>query len=241
VAEHGDSKRKFAEADSRLLTLFAAQAASAVFNAQLLNDLKRSNAELAMAYDLTLEGWSNFLDLKDRETEGHSLRVTEMTLRLAQAMGIHDANALLHVRRGALLHDIGKMGIPDSILLKTEELTNEEWAVMRLHPVYAYNMLSPITFLSPALDIPYCHHERWDGAGYPRGLVGTQIPLGGRIVAVAEAFEAMTRAKPHGRKRTHDEALEEVERCAGSQFDPVIARMFVEEYRRNRQQLAVSG
>ncbi len=227
VAEHGDSKRKFAEADSRLLTLFAAQAASAVFNAQLLNDLQRSNAELAMAYDLTLEGWSNFLDLKDRETEGHSRRVTEMTLRLAQAMGIHDANALLHVRRGALLHDIGKMGIPDSILLKAEELTDEEWAVMRLHPVYAYNMLSPITFLRPALDIPYCHHERWDGTGYPRNLKGEQIPLAARIFAVVDVWDALRFDRPYRQGWPEEKVRAHLGAGAGAHFDPQVVEAFL--------------
>src|SRR5690606_10398994 len=125
----------------------------------------------ALAYDTTIEGWSCALDLRDRETEGHTIRVTELTLRLARAMGINDSE-LVHVRRGALLHDIGKMGIPDAILLKPGPLTDEEWIIMRKHPVYALDLLSRIPYLRPALDIPYYHHEKWDGSGYPIGLKG---------------------------------------------------------------------
>ncbi len=227
VAERGDSKRKFTEADSRLLTLFAAQAASAVHNAKLLNDLQRSNADLALAYDSTLEGWSNFLDLKDRETEGHSRRVTEITLRLAQAMGIHDANTLLHIRRGALLHDIGKMGVRDAVLLKTGSLNDEEWTAMRRHPVYAYNMLSPIPFLRPALDIPYCHHEHWDGRGYPRGLKGEQIPLAARIFAVVDAWDALRSDRPYRKGWPEEEVRAHLSTAAGTHFDPQVVDAFL--------------
>ena len=151
-----------------LLETLAGQAAIAIDNAQLFDDLQRSNIDLTLAYDATIEGWSRALDLRDKETEGHTQRVTEMTVRLARAMGIADAE-LVHIRRGALLHDIGKMGVPDSILLKPGPLTDEEWVIMRQHPQLAYDMLSPIAYLRPALDIPYCHHEKWDGTGYPRG------------------------------------------------------------------------
>ncbi len=151
------------------LETLAGQAAIAVENATLFQDLQRSNIELTLAYDATLEGWSKALELRDQETQGHSQRVTEMTLRVAQVVGI-DQGDLKHIRRGALLHDIGKMAIPDNILLKPGPLTTEEWLVMRNHPVYAYKLLSPIANLRPALDIPYCHHEKWDGSGYPRGL-----------------------------------------------------------------------
>ena len=130
------------------------------------------------------------MDLRDHETEGHSRRVTTMTLRLARAMGVGEAE-LVHVRRGALLHDLGKIGIPDHILLKPDKLTDEEFAVIRRHPVYAMEMLSPIAFLRPALDIPYCHHEKWDGSGYPRGLKGTQIPLAARIFAAVDIWDAL--------------------------------------------------
>jgi putative nucleotidyltransferase with HDIG domain len=180
-----EQERNFTEDEIQLCQAMAGQAAIAIDNAALFDDLQRSNTELTLAYDTTLEGWARALELRDKETEGHTQRVTEMTLRLATAMGVPEAE-LVHVRRGALLHDIGKMGIPDSILLKPGPLSESEWEIMRMHPVYAYEMLSPIGYLRSALDIPYCHHEKWDGSGYPRGLAGEQIPLHARIFAVAD-------------------------------------------------------
>jgi diguanylate cyclase (GGDEF)-like protein/PAS domain S-box-containing protein/putative nucleotidyltransferase with HDIG domain len=157
------------------LNALAGQAVIAIENASLFADLEQTNRELSQAYDATIEGWSRALDLRDKETEGHTLRVTELTQTLAQKFDFTDKQ-MLHIRWGALLHDIGKMGVPDSILLKPEELSEEEWVIMRQHPQYAYDLLQSIAFLSPALDIPYCHHERWDGKGYPRGLKGEEIP-----------------------------------------------------------------
>ncbi|MDP2777165.1 MAG: HD domain-containing phosphohydrolase, partial [Anaerolineales bacterium] len=151
------------------LETLAGQAAIAIDSAQLFENLQRSNTDLINAYDRTIEGWSNALDLRDEETEGHSQRVTAMTLKLARASGMTEAE-LVHVRHGALLHDIGKMGVPDHILLKPDKLTDEEWVAMRKHPTFAHELLLPIAYLRPALDIPYCHHEQWDGTGYPRGL-----------------------------------------------------------------------
>lgn len=158
------------------LEMLAGQIAIAVESKRLLLDLQRTNLELQQAYDKTIEGWGRALELRDYETEHHTLRVTEMTLELARAMGLR-GEALVHIRRGALLHDIGKIGVPDAILNKPGPLTEEEWALMRKHPEFAYEMLYPIEFLRPALDIPYCHHEKWDGTGYPRGLKGEEIPL----------------------------------------------------------------
>nr|MBC8333503.1 GAF domain-containing protein [Anaerolineae bacterium] len=163
-----------------LLEAMSTQAAIAIDNANLFNDLQRSNIDLALAYDSTLEGWAKALELRDEDTEGHTRRVTDLTLKLARKMGVSGVD-LEHIRRGALLHDIGKMGIPDGILLKPGKLTEEEWDVMRKHPVYAYELLSQIPYLRNALDIPYCHHEKWDGSGYPRGLKGAEIPLAARI------------------------------------------------------------
>ena len=157
------------------LEALAARAAIAIDNATLFDDLQRSNIDLMLAYDATLEGWARALDLRSKETERHTERVTEMTMRLARTMGIGDKE-LVHIRRGALLHDIGKIGIPDSILLQPGPLTDEEWLLMRKHPQLAFEMLQPIAYLRPALDIPYAHHEHWDGTGYPRGLKGEQIP-----------------------------------------------------------------
>ncbi|MCE1255033.1 MAG: transporter substrate-binding domain-containing protein, partial [Anaerolineae bacterium] len=162
------------------LQLLAGQAAIAIDNAEMFDKLKRSNNELIKSYEATIEGWSAALDLRDNETEGHSLRVTEMTMKMCKSLGMSDEE-LAHIRRGALLHDIGKVGIPDKILYKPGPLNEEEWEIMRNHPLYSYNMLAPISFLKKALDIPYCHHEKWDGGGYPRGLKGEQIPLSARI------------------------------------------------------------
>src|SRR4030095_309227 len=147
-------------------------------------------------YDSTIEGWSRALDLRDRETEGHTIRVTEMTLKIARIAGMADAE-LVHLKRGALLHDIGKMGIPDAILLKPDKLETEEWVIMRRHPVYAYELLLPIEYLQPSLDIPYCHHEKWDGSGYPRGLKGEQIPLAARLFAVIDVWDALRSDRPY--------------------------------------------
>ena len=152
------------------LETMAGQAAIAIEDTQLFDHLQRTNAELTIAYDTTIEGWSRALELRDRETEGHTRRVTEMTLDLARAMQTFDENRLIHIRRGVLLHDIGKMGIPDSILFKQSPLTEDEWVIMRKHPIYAHEMLSRISYLRPALEIPLYHHEKWDGTGYPKGL-----------------------------------------------------------------------
>jgi PAS domain S-box-containing protein len=208
------------------LETLAGQAAIAIDNASLFDDLQRSNAELELAYDTTLEGWAHALDLRDRETEGHSRRVTEMTLRLARAAGMRE-DELVHVRRGALLHDIGKMGIPDRILLKPGTLTEEEWEVMRMHPVYAYELLSPIEYLRPALDIPYCHHEHWDGHGYPRGLAGEVIPLAARVFAVVDVWDALRSDRPYHDARSVDAAREEIRSLGGSHLDPRIVGLFL--------------
>jgi PAS domain S-box-containing protein len=208
------------------LETLAGQAAIAIDNTSLLEDLHRSNVELSLAYDTTLEGWSKALDLRDKETEGHTQRVVDMTLRIAQTLGISDEE-LTHFRRGALLHDIGKMGIPDSILLKPGPLTDEEWEIMKRHPVYAYELLFPITHLRPALDIPYCHHEKWDGSGYPRGLKGEQIPLSARIFAVVDVWDALTSDRPYRNAWTSKKTLEYIREQSGKHFDPQIVDTFM--------------
>lgn len=209
------------------LDALAGQLAVAVDNARLVEGLRRANLELQLAYDATLEGWSRALDLRDRDTEGHTQRVAELTVRLARAVGVPEPE-LVHVRRGALLHDIGKLGIPDGILLKPGPLTEEEWAVMRQHPEYAYRWLSGIEFLRPALDIPYCHHERWDGAGYPRGLKGEEIPLAARIFAVVDVFDALTSDRPYREAWSQEEAVRYIREQAGVQFDPRVVETFLE-------------
>jgi putative nucleotidyltransferase with HDIG domain/PAS domain S-box-containing protein len=181
--------------------------------------------DIVEAYDATIEGWSMALELRDQETEGHTLRVAEMTLELASAMGISEEK-LVHIRRGALLHDIGKIGIPDSILLKPGKLTKEEWEIMKQHPVFAYKMLSRITYLEPALDIPYCHHEKWDGTGYPRGLKGEQIPLAARIFAIIDVWDALRSDRPYRNAWQEDEIREYIRAQSGSHFDPNVVDAF---------------
>jgi PAS domain S-box-containing protein len=211
----------FSESDERLTMTLAAQAGIAINNALLLSDLKASNTELSHAYDATIAGWSGALDLRDKETEGHSRRVTEMTLKLARAFGL-STEELVQIRRGALLHDIGKMGIPDAILLKPGKLTDEEWVMMRKHPEFAYNLLAPIAYLRSALDIPYCHHEKWDGTGYPRGLKGNQIPLAARIFAVVDVWDALSSDRPYRPAWTKEKVREHIRSLSGTHFDPQV-------------------
>jgi len=209
------------------LGILAGQAAIAIDNAQLFEQSQRLTADLVLAYDVTLEGWARALELRDRETEGHTQRVTELTVRLARALGMSEAE-LVHVRRGALLHDIGKMGIPDGILLKPGELTDAEWEIMRQHPQFAYDMLQPIAYLRPALDIPYGHHEKWDGTGYPRGLRGKQIPLAARIFAVVDVWDALRSDRPYRPAWSDEQVLEYIESQAGKHFDPRVVEVFLQ-------------
>jgi len=188
--------------------------------------LQRSNIQLSLAHDATIEGWSRALELRDRETQGHTQRVTDLTVRLARAAGMSEEE-LAHVRRGALLHDIGKMGIPDAILLKPDTLTEEEWVVMRQHPTQAYELLSPIAYLRPALAIPYCHHEKWDGSGYPRGLKGEEIPLAARLFAVVDVWDALRSDRPYRPAWPDDKALEYIRSQAGKHFDPQAVELFL--------------
>ena len=209
------------------LETLGGQTAIAVENSILFQDLQRSNFELAMAYDATIEGWSRALDLRDRETEGHTQRVTDLTLKLARRMGLNDDRLLL-IKRGALLHDIGKMGIPDQILHKPQELTQEEQDIMRQHPQFAYNMLEPIAYLRDALNIPYCHHEKWDGTGYPRGLSGTQIPLEARLFAIVDVWDAITTDRPYRKGWPRKKALKYIREQSGKYFDPHLVETFLQ-------------
>jgi PAS domain S-box-containing protein len=208
------------------LETLAGQAAIATDDAQLFDYLQRMNTELMVAYDSTIEGWSRALELRDQETEGHTRRVAEMTLELARAMQIFSEERLVHVRRGALLHDIGKMGVPDQILLKPGPLTEKEWAVMRKHPEYAYDLLAPVAYLRSALDIPYCHHEWWDGSGYPHGLAGVQIPMEARIFTVVDVWDAITSDRPYSRAWKPEVARNYILSHSGTQFDPQVVTAF---------------
>ncbi|MBK6791119.1 MAG: HD domain-containing protein [Anaerolineales bacterium] len=209
------------------LNTLASHLAIAVDNAALFESLQRSNAELTLAYDATIEGWSHALDLRDKETEGHSLRVTELTVELARAFGLNDAE-LVQVRWGSLLHDIGKMGVPDAILFKPGVLSDDEWIAMKKHPVFAYEMLSPIRYLRLALDIPYCHHEKWDGSGYPRSLKGDQIPVTARIFAVVDVWDALISERPYRIAWTIPDALKYIQASSEIHFDPQVVNLFLD-------------
>ena len=191
-------------------------------------NLTVANEELIKAYDATIEGWGHALDLRDEETQGHSLRATEITLSMACRLDIAKED-LINIRRGAILHDVGKMGIPDAILLKPSKLTDDEWTVMRRHPEFAYQMLSHVEYLRPALAIPYCHHEKWDGTGYPRGLAGADIPLEARIFAVVDVYDALTSDRPYRTAWSRAQAVNYIVEQSGKHFDPDIVKLFVGE------------
>lgn len=187
--------------------------------------LARSHTDLLAAYDETIIGWSAAMDLRDHETEGHSRRVAEMTVTLCRSLGV-DEGEIVYIQRGALLHDIGKLGIPDHILHKTGPLTEAEWDIMRQHPTKALNILSGINYLRPSLEIPYSHHERWDGSGYPQRLNGEQIPQSARIFAVVDVWDALINDRPYRPAWTTNRALEYIREQAGKQFDPQVVRAF---------------
>lgn len=208
------------------LETLASQTAIAMDNAALYQHLQLSNIELTRAYDATLAGWAHALDLRDNETEGHSRRVTELTLRLAETWGLR-GDALVQIRRGALLHDIGKLGVPDAILHKPGPLTEDEWVIMRRHTVYAYEMLAPIPYLHPALDIPYAHHERWNGSGYPRGLSGMEIPLPARLFAVVDVWDALTSHRPYRAAWMPEQTIAYLQQESGKLFDPHVVACFL--------------
>jgi putative nucleotidyltransferase with HDIG domain len=209
------------------LETLAKQTAIAIDNIRLFEGLQQANLELALAYEATIEGWSRALDLRDKKTEGHTQRVTQMAVKLARAFGLHDAE-LVQVRWGALLHDIGKMGIPDGILHKPISLADEEWEAMKKHPTFAYELLAPIGFLRLALDIPYCHHEKWDGSGYPRGLKGDQIPLVARIFAVVDVWDALRSDRPYRLGWPEEKVLQHILASSGTQFDPQVVSEFMQ-------------
>jgi putative nucleotidyltransferase with HDIG domain len=223
----------FDKSDLEMLSAFADQAAIAIDNARMFESLQKANRELEtanqelkIAYDATLKGWVRALDLRDQETNGHTQRVTSLARVLGRAVGL-DGDDLVDITRGALVHDIGKMGTPDSILLKPGSLTPDEWAIMQQHTVLAYEMLRPIQFLRRAIDVPYCHHERWDGSGYPRGLKGQDIPLLARIFSIVDVWDAVTSIRPYHNPMTADDARLLIAKQAGTYFDPNIVEIFL--------------
>lgn len=210
------------------LHVLAGQTAIAIDHAELLAELQRTNDELILAYDATIMALAYALEFRDAETEGHSRRVTELTLQLARAFGF-SGDELTHIGRGAILHDIGKLAIPDAILLKPGPLTEEEYALMQHHTIYAQEMLDPIPFLQPVLDIPYCHHEKWDGSGYPRRLHAEEIPLPARIFAVIDVYDALRSDRPYRPRWPEEEVRSYLAAQAGSHFDPTVVHVFLNQ------------
>jgi response regulator RpfG family c-di-GMP phosphodiesterase len=219
--------RVLIEQDVKLLVSIAEMAGIAVHRIRLFEDLQTASESLVTAYHETIKGWANALELRDQETEGHSERVTEITLKLAQRMGFKEEQ-LTHIYRGSLLHDIGKMGVSDTILLKPGSLDDREWEIMRQHPQYAYDLLAPIGYLKPSLNIPYCHHEKYNGSGYPRGLKGEEIPLEARIFAVVDVYDALISDRPYRLAWSKKDALEHIKKESGTHFDPQVVELFLE-------------
>lgn len=208
------------------LGIMAGQAAIAIDSAMMFNDLQKSNIELSMAYDATIEGLSHALDLRDKETKEHTLRVTNITVKLATRFGVGEAD-LVHIRRGAILHDIGKVALPDKILFKPGPLLEEEWEVMRRHPEIAVELLSPVGYLAPALKIPHWHHEKWDGSGYPDRLQGEQIPFPARLFALADVYDALISNRPYRSAWSRGDAIRYIESQSGIHFDPKLVPEFL--------------
>jgi HD-GYP domain-containing protein (c-di-GMP phosphodiesterase class II) len=208
------------------LHTLAGQAAIALDNIHLFEGMRASNIELRQTYDATLQGWAKALELRDKETQGHSRRVTELTMLMALEAGIPE-DELENVRRGAILHDIGKMGVPDDVLLKPGKLDDAEYAIMKRHTDYAYEWLSPVRFLQPALDIPWAHHEKWDGSGYPRGLKGDGIPLPARLFAIIDVWDALRSDRPYRSAWSKEKTIAHIRESAGSHFDPYVVEIFI--------------
>jgi HD-GYP domain-containing protein (c-di-GMP phosphodiesterase class II) len=223
---HSYMKHRFTPSDVEMFALIGNTAAIAFQNANLFEDLQKSHEEITEAYEATLDGWAHALDLRDAVTHGHTRRVVDLTLQLARFMGIPE-DELVQYRRGALLHDIGKMGVPDDILKKTGPLSEAEWVEMRRHTTNSFQWLSPIPFLKRALDIPYCHHEKWDGSGYPQGLVAEQIPLSARIFAVIDVWDALLSDRPYRPAWSKERVCAHLLQQRGTHFDPRVVDAFL--------------
>jgi putative nucleotidyltransferase with HDIG domain len=222
--------RQFTNSEIDLCHILSFQVSLAIANAQLYEKAQRAIADLSQAYDATLKGWSRVLDMRDHVTDEHTHRVADLTVALARRMGIPDSD-LGHIHRGALLHDIGKMGIPDVILQKPDELSDAEQEIMQTHPEKAYMILSHIDYLAPAMDIPYCHHEKWDGTGYPRKLRGEEIPLAARLFAVVDVFDALTTDRPYRKAWSKEKTLMYIQEQSGRHFFPDAVKAFFEMMR----------
>ena len=233
-ARHKDGQYAWLETSARSIldektgSVIEIQAASRdITERKLAEDaLQSAHQSLQEAYERTIEGWVHALDMRDKETEGHTQRVTRLTVKVARALGFSEEE-LIHIQRGALLHDMGKMAIRDDILQKPGPLTDVEWVEMRKHPIYTYEMLSPIAYLQPALDIPYCHHERWDGSGYPRGLKAEEIPLAARLFSIIDVWDALSSDRPYRNRSPHEEVAAYLRKEAGRLFDPSLVELFL--------------
>jgi putative nucleotidyltransferase with HDIG domain len=219
--------RQFSSNEIELSSILSFQVSLAIANALLYKKAQEALVDLTRTYDATLEGWSRVLDMRDHVTEVHTHRVADLTIALARTMGIPESE-LGQIRRGALLHDIGKMAIPDAILQKPDDLSEEERSIMKTHPEKAFQILSQIDYLRPAMDIPYCHHEKWDGTGYPRGLKGEEIPLPARIFAVVDVFDALTSDRPYRKAWSREKALRYIQEQSGRHFYPEAVKVFSE-------------
>src|SRR6185436_5645118 len=217
------------------LVMVAGQAAIAIDSAVMFSELQRSNVELSLAYDATIEGLSRALDLRDKETKEHTFRVTDITVKLATRLGVGGPD-LVHIRRGAILHDIGKVAIPDEILFKPGPLAEDEWNIMRRHPSIAVDLLSPVTYLAPALDIPHWHHEKWNGTGYPDQLSGNQIPFSARLFALVDVYDALISNRPYRSAWSKSDAIQYIESQSGKHFDPKIVPEFLDLIRKSAVQ-----
>lgn len=224
LGTHGEPVA-FPDAQVDLCRTLSNEIAMAVTNAQLFDGVMQAKAQLESAYDATIQGWSLALEMRDEGTAGHTMRVTDLTLAVAARMGIPESQ-MPHIRRGALLHDIGKMAVPDAVLHKPGPLDDAEWEMMRAHPVRAKEFLERIEYLEPALEIPYCHHERWDGSGYPRGLRGAEIPLSARIFAIIDVLDALTSDRPYRPAWERSAALRHIREQSGRHFDPEVIEVF---------------
>jgi HD-GYP domain-containing protein (c-di-GMP phosphodiesterase class II) len=219
--------RQLTKSEIDLCYILSFQVSLAIANAQLYKKAQQAIADLGQAYDATLKGWSQVLDMRDHVTDEHTHRVAELTVQLASRAGIAEPE-ISHIRRGALMHDIGKMAIPDIILQKPERLSEEEETVMRTHPEKAHRILSQIDYLAPAMDIPYCHHEKWDGTGYPRGLKGDEIPLAAQLFAVVDVYDALTTDRPYRKAWSKEQVLKYIQEETGKHFSPLAVKAFFE-------------
>ena len=214
------------------LVMISGQAAIAIDSGLMFKEVQRSNLELNLAYDATIEGLARALDMRDRKTVEHARRVTDTAVSLAVRLGVGGVD-LVQLRRGAILHDIGKVAIPDEILFKPGPLAEDEWKIMRRHPAIAVDLLSPVSYLAPALDIPHWHHEKWDGTGYPDRLSGNQIPFPARLFALVDVYDALTSDRPYRSAWSKGEALRYIEDQSAKHFDPAMVPEFLDLIHRN--------